>query len=183
MCILQKRPVFLRSLKWKLMGPECRFLVGSGKRCAFYTHKKDVFEGKIHLAMGWLQLVASLKLYLSFAEYCLCYRALLQKRRRPQYKPLSPSWTNSSPTLTCAPTTRGQGLKTKFSTVVRHRGDLWPPPRRFSPFVFFLDFVLMGTGPQGPVPPPPLEWTSFLPLVTAVSQSQIRVLNHQAVVV
>ena len=28
----------------------------------------------------WLRLVCSLKLYLSFAEYCLFYRALLQKR-------------------------------------------------------------------------------------------------------
>jgi len=26
----------------------------------------------------------------------------------------------------------------------------------------------MGIGPCGPVPPPPLEWTSFPPLVTAV---------------
>jgi len=30
--------------------------------------------------MGWLQLVGSLKLWVSFAEYCLFYRALLQKR-------------------------------------------------------------------------------------------------------
>ena len=30
--------------------------------------------------MGWLQLVGSLKLQVSFAEYHLCYRALLQKR-------------------------------------------------------------------------------------------------------
>jgi len=26
----------------------------------------------------------------------------------------------------------------------------------------------MGIGPFGPVPPPPLEWTPFLPLVAAV---------------
>jgi len=31
-------------------------------------------------AMGWLQLVGSLKLQVSFAEYRLFYRALLQKR-------------------------------------------------------------------------------------------------------
>jgi len=31
--------------------------------------------------MGWLRLVGSLKLYVSFAEYRLFYRALLQKRR------------------------------------------------------------------------------------------------------
>ena len=30
--------------------------------------------------MGWLQLVGSLKLPVSFAEYSLFYRALLQKR-------------------------------------------------------------------------------------------------------
>ena len=32
------------------------------------------------LTMGWLRLVGSLKLYVSFAEYSLLYRALLQKR-------------------------------------------------------------------------------------------------------
>ena len=31
-------------------------------------------------AMGWLRLVGSLKLYVSFAGYSLFYRALLQKR-------------------------------------------------------------------------------------------------------
>jgi len=30
--------------------------------------------------MGWLQFVGSLKLEVSFAEYCLCCKALLQKR-------------------------------------------------------------------------------------------------------
>ena len=30
--------------------------------------------------MGWLRLVGSLKLQVSFAEYSLIYRALLQKR-------------------------------------------------------------------------------------------------------
>jgi len=30
--------------------------------------------------MGWLRLVSSFKLYVSFAEYSLFYRALLQKR-------------------------------------------------------------------------------------------------------
>jgi len=34
----------------------------------------------ICIAMGWLQLVGSLKLWVSFAEYRLFYRALLQKR-------------------------------------------------------------------------------------------------------
>ena len=31
-------------------------------------------------SMGWLRLVGSLKLYVSFAEYRLCYRSLVQKR-------------------------------------------------------------------------------------------------------
>ena len=30
--------------------------------------------------MGWLRLVGSLKLYVSFVEYCLFYRSVLQKR-------------------------------------------------------------------------------------------------------
>jgi len=30
--------------------------------------------------MGWLRLVGSLQLYVSFAEHSLFYRALLQKR-------------------------------------------------------------------------------------------------------
>jgi len=33
-----------------------------------------------HSDMGWLRLVGSLKLYVSFAEYSLFYGALLQKR-------------------------------------------------------------------------------------------------------
>ena len=32
----------------------------------------------------------------------------------------------------------------------------------------FLGFFFGGIGPCGPVPPPPLEWNSILPLVTAV---------------
>jgi len=32
------------------------------------------------MAMGWLRLVGSIKLQVSFVEYCLFYRALLQKR-------------------------------------------------------------------------------------------------------
>ena len=30
--------------------------------------------------LGWLRLVGSIQFYVSFAEYCLFYRALLQKR-------------------------------------------------------------------------------------------------------
>ena len=32
------------------------------------------------ITMGWLRLVGSFKLYVCFAEYSLCYMALLQKR-------------------------------------------------------------------------------------------------------
>jgi len=39
-----------------------------------------LFEQHQHLDMGWLRLVGSLKLQVSFAEYSLFYRALLQKR-------------------------------------------------------------------------------------------------------
>jgi len=60
--------------------------------------------------------------------------------------------------------TRGQGLNSKFSTVVRHGGNLGPRPRRGSPLVFFLmGDVSLRTGP-----PPPLEWLPFPPLVAAV---------------
>jgi len=40
-----------------------------------------VFGAGVQTTMGWLRLVGSLKLYVSFAEYCFFYRALLQKRR------------------------------------------------------------------------------------------------------
>ena len=33
---------------------------------------------------------------------------------------------------------------------------------------FFSWIVFLGIGPCGPVPPPPLEWNSILPLVTDV---------------
>ena len=44
-----------------------------------YSHR---FVGVAHGvgAMGWLRLVGSIKLQVSFAEYSLLYRALLQKR-------------------------------------------------------------------------------------------------------
>ena len=34
----------------------------------------------MHTCMGWLRSVGSIKLHISFAEYCLFYGALLQKR-------------------------------------------------------------------------------------------------------
>ena len=67
-----------------------------------------------------------------------------------------------------APTsmTRGQGLNSKFSTVVRHGGDFKPCSRRFSPSGFF--FFPTGDVALRTNPPPPLEWISSPPLVAAV---------------
>jgi len=53
--------------------------------CRYNTHGliKSAEEYRISrctFAMGWLRLVGSLKLHVSFAEYLLFYRALLQKR-------------------------------------------------------------------------------------------------------
>jgi len=52
---------------------------------------------------------------------------------------------------------------------VARRGRTWDldPDNFFLRDFFFLDFFL-GIGPQGPAPPPPLEWNSILPLVTTV---------------
>jgi len=48
-------------------------------------------------------------------------------------------------------------------------GGTWDlDPDDFSFGFFSWIFFLMGIGPCGLVPPPPLEWTSFPPLVTAV---------------
>jgi len=58
--------------------------------------------------------------------------------------------------------TRGEG--SKFSTMVRHGGNLGPRPKWFSPSgFFFTGDVSLWTGP-----PPPLEWLPFPPLVAAV---------------
>ena len=42
---------------------------------------------KLGVTMGWLRLVNSLKLKVSFAEYCLFHRALLQKETYNCKKP------------------------------------------------------------------------------------------------
>ena len=46
------------------------------------TFGSDLTVGNVTCinAMGWLRSVGSIKLQVSFAEYCLFYRALLQKR-------------------------------------------------------------------------------------------------------
>jgi len=65
--------------------------------------------------------------------------------------------------------TRGQGFNSKFSTVVRHGGDLGPCSRCFSPSGFFFPFF-GGRVLADRSPPPPLEWlpSPFPPLVAAV---------------
>jgi len=44
------------------------------------THTHIHVHTILHSYMGWLRLVGSLKIYVSFAEYRLFYKALLQKR-------------------------------------------------------------------------------------------------------
>ena len=46
--------------------------------CMYNIHIHIYISTNIH--MGWLQLVGSIELWVSFAEYCLLSRALLQKR-------------------------------------------------------------------------------------------------------
>ena len=49
-------------------------------------------------------------------------------------------------------------------------GELWTSTETTSSFGIFCSwiFFFLGIGPCGPVLPPPLEWNSFLPLVTPV---------------
>jgi len=63
--ILQERPIFLRSLP-NIATP--------------YQHSSDRERIRCTINdMGWLRLVGSLKMHVSFAEHSLFYRALLQK--------------------------------------------------------------------------------------------------------
>jgi len=66
----------------------------------------------------------------------------------------------------------GLRLRPNFSTQLE-RGSLWgnlgPRPSQFLSSGFFsLDFFVLGIGPCGLAPPPPLECNSILPLLTAV---------------
>ena len=48
-------------------------------------------------------------------------------------------------------------------------GELGTSTQSTSSFgIFLIVFFFLGTGPCGLVSPPPLEWNSILPLVTAV---------------
>jgi len=60
-----------------------------------------------------------------------------------------------------------------FKKQVKYRGSLWGGLETSTQTIFSFGFFswiffLMGIGPCGLVPPPPLQWTSFPPLVTAV---------------
>ena len=51
-----------------------------GRRKSGRIYEYSTLVSCMHVAMGWLLLVGSFKLYVSFAEYSFFYRALLQKR-------------------------------------------------------------------------------------------------------
>jgi len=60
------------NLQWKMICNKCNKCMNFST--ANYTRALQI------LVMGWLRLVGSLKSQVSFAEYSLFYRALLQKR-------------------------------------------------------------------------------------------------------
>jgi len=78
------------------------------------------------------------------------------------------SLPHSGPIPPCTPITMGQGLKPKSSTWFAMGGLGFFTQTVFFVGFFFRIFFSMGIGPCGPVPSPPLEWTSCPPLVTAV---------------
>ena len=62
--------------------------------------------------------------------------------------------------------TRGQGLNSRFRTMVRHRGRLGTVIQTV--FSFGFSFFFTGDVSLRTNPPPPLEWISSPPLVAAV---------------
>ena len=70
--ILQMRPIISRSL----------LIVTTplGAPLGVWQNIFSSSRASLELHMGWLWLVGSIKLYVSFAEYSLFYRTLLQKR-------------------------------------------------------------------------------------------------------
>ena len=75
------------------------------------------------------------------AEWILNSKWPSQRRRSPYIKKKGPSKRKTTKCWTCdvgASITRGQGLNSKFSTVVRLGGVLGPWSRRFSPLVFLF---------------------------------------------
>ena len=62
------------------VGSELGTLVGVGLRGVVKYVKRNSIHRMQKRHMGWLRLVGSIKLQVSFAEYSLFYRALLQKR-------------------------------------------------------------------------------------------------------
>ena len=83
--ILQERPIILRSLRIVATPQLVTARTSVAKRSEKAgPYPKDIFKymgsTRCHDTMGWLRLVGSVKLQVSFAEYRLFYRALLQKR-------------------------------------------------------------------------------------------------------
>ena len=78
--ILQKRLVILSSLLIEATPYTLHFMCVSYIHATVSSHKNDTRHTSNEVYMGWLRLVGSLKLQVSFAEYRLFYRALLQKR-------------------------------------------------------------------------------------------------------
>jgi len=67
-----------KNLEWYL---NPRFRVSIPFIRSSLIHLRSQFSGCAQMsAMGWLRLVGSLKLQVSFAEYRRCYRSILQKR-------------------------------------------------------------------------------------------------------
>jgi len=62
----------------------------------------------------------------------------------------------------------GSGFETQVWYMVRHGGTWAPDPYGFLLRGFSLDFLFNGNWSLRTDHPPPLEWTSFPPLVTAV---------------
>ena len=85
---MRKRPMILRSLRI-VATPYLETLQHSATHCKTHRHPVDMCNIQTSISpsstyrefgMGWLQSVASTKFEVSFAEYRLFYRALLQKR-------------------------------------------------------------------------------------------------------
>ena len=69
-----------------------------------------------------------------------------QRRQRRYFRKKGPSWKEKK-CRTCdvgAPMTRGQSLNTRFSTVVRHGGDLGPWSRLILQAVLIAPFFVWG---------------------------------------
>ena len=76
-CVFRKRDTNYRALLRK-MAEKDKASYGSWPPCKLFLDSIESWSSVF--GMGWLQSVGSIKLKVSFAEYRLFYRALLQKR-------------------------------------------------------------------------------------------------------